>query len=62
MITKIITITLMTAFYICYFMKMISQKKRNKYRPTWERKSRICKVHRNSSQNNYVRITVHSTY
>ena len=28
MITKIITITLMTAFYICYFLKMISQRKK----------------------------------
>lgn len=28
MITKIITITLMAAFYICYFVKMINQRKK----------------------------------
>lgn len=28
MITKIITITLMAVFYICYFLKMISQRKK----------------------------------
>lgn len=28
MITKMITITLMAAFYICYFVKMISQRKK----------------------------------
>ena len=50
MIIKIVTISLMAVFYICYFAKLISQKKsRHKDRPIRKRKRGICQIYRSNS-------------
>ena len=50
MIIKIVTISLMAVFYICYFAKLISQKKaRHKDRSIRKRKRGICQIYRSDS-------------
>lgn len=45
MVFKLISIATLVAFYGCYFIKMLRQKKaRNTDRPDWKGQSRFCEI------------------